>query len=217
MFINRAGGMVLPFMTIYATQQLHFSITKAGLIITAFGAGAIAGGITGGFAIAKIGFYKVQLISLLTSGVFFIILSFQQSFIGVILTVILLSFFSESYRPANSTAIGYYSTPENRVRSFSLNRLAINLGWALGGGLGGFLAVINYHLLFWVDGSSSLLAGILLFKTFSSDRPVMLIKNDIEPVKQHSPYKDPVYMLFIFFCILVCSCFFLFLTCRPFF
>ncbi|MBK8141693.1 MAG: hypothetical protein IPK57_12325 [Chitinophagaceae bacterium] len=60
----------------------------------------------------------------------------------------LLSFVNEAFRPANSTAIAFYSKTENRTRSYALNRLAINIGWAVGSGLGGFLADMSYELLF---------------------------------------------------------------------
>jgi MFS family permease len=80
------------------------------------------------------------------------------------LLVLLLSFCNEAFRPANSTAIAHYSSPENKTRSYSLNRLAVNLGWAFGGGLGGYLASINYHLLFWVDGCTNILAALMFLK-----------------------------------------------------
>ena len=37
-----------------------------------------------------------------------------------------------------------------------------NVGWGVGGALGGFLASINYHLLFWVDGFTNITAAFLL-------------------------------------------------------
>ena len=33
---------------------------------------------------------------------------------------------------------------------------------AVGGALGGFIAAIDYHLLFWVDGSTNILAAIMV-------------------------------------------------------
>jgi len=48
MFINRSGTMVVPFMTIYCTQQLNFSIVQAGFIMALFGGGSIAGAFSGG-------------------------------------------------------------------------------------------------------------------------------------------------------------------------
>ena len=75
----------------------------------------------------------------------------------------ILSLVNEAFRPANNTAIAQYSRPENRTRSYSLNRLAINLGWAIGGTLGGFIASFNYHLLFWIDGFTNIIAAIMLY------------------------------------------------------
>ena len=37
----------------------------------------------------------------------------------------------------------FYSKPENRTRSYALNRLAINLGWAVGGGTGRFFLEVS--------------------------------------------------------------------------
>lgn len=39
MLINRAGTMVIPFMTLYLTQYLDYSISKAGIIMAVFGIG----------------------------------------------------------------------------------------------------------------------------------------------------------------------------------
>jgi len=39
MLINRCGTMVLPFMTLYLTQHLGYSVTDAGIIMAVYGAG----------------------------------------------------------------------------------------------------------------------------------------------------------------------------------
>ena len=64
MLVNRSGTMVIPFMTMYCTQQLHFSLTQAGTVMALFGAGAIAGAFIGGKVTDKFGFYHQQLASL---------------------------------------------------------------------------------------------------------------------------------------------------------
>src|SRR6201990_2558240 len=74
MLINRSGTMVIPFMTIYCTQKLHFSITQAGYIMMCFGAGSVAGGFLGGKITDKYGFYDVQVGALISGGILFMIL-----------------------------------------------------------------------------------------------------------------------------------------------
>lgn len=155
--------MVLPYMTLYLTQKLHYSITNAGIVMAIYGLGAFVGTFLGGRLTDRIGFYYVQLVSLLFSGAALLTLQFITSFPLLCGSVFVFTLFGDAFRPANQTAIAYYSETENRTRAFSLNRLAINLGWSVGGGLGGLLASINYSLLFWADGLTCLTAGIVLW------------------------------------------------------
>ena len=162
MLINRCGTMVLPFLTLYMTQHLGFSVEQAGFVMLFFGAGALCGTFLGGFLTDRFGFYAVQLGSLLWGGLALILLQFVPSFPGLCASVFVFTLFGDTFRPANNVAVSSYSTPETRARAYSLNRLAINLGWSVGGGLGGYLASIDYSLLFWVDGLTCIGAGVAL-------------------------------------------------------
>src|ERR1700742_113835 len=163
MLINRSGTMVIPFMTIYLTQpSMGYSISQAGIVMGLFGLGAVCGGFLGGRITDRIGFHRVQLVTLTGGGFLFMLLGQMKSYPLICLFTFLLSLVNDAFRPANSTAIAFYSKEENRTRSYSLNRLAINLGWAVGGAIGGILASINYHLLFWVDGCTNLFAALLI-------------------------------------------------------
>ncbi len=218
MLINRSGTMVIPFMTIYCTQKLHFSITEAGLIMGLFGLGAIVGAFIGGRITDRFGFYPVQVAALLVGGIMFIITGYQDTFLSLSAGTFILSACNESFRPANATAIVYYSKDENRTRSYSLNRLAINLGWAVGGALGGFLASVNYQLLFWVDGCTNIAAAILLLrllpyiKTGTKHLEEKENKAIVKPA-----YYDKVYLVFIILIILFATCFFQMFTMLPVF
>ena len=48
MFINRNGAMVLPFLSIYVTGHLGYSIEEAGIILGMFGLGSMIGSFSGG-------------------------------------------------------------------------------------------------------------------------------------------------------------------------
>ena len=163
MLINRSGTMVLPFMTLYLTgKDMQRTLTEAGIVMGLFGFGSIIGAYFGGKFSDKIGFHKIQLVTLLFGGIMFIILGQVKSYPLICVFSFLLSLINEAFRPANSSAIAFYSTPENRTRSYSLNRLAINLGWAVGSSIGGLIASYNYELLFWVDGITNISAAIRL-------------------------------------------------------
>ncbi|GGH06580.1 MFS transporter [Mucilaginibacter phyllosphaerae] len=217
MFINRSGTMVVPFMSIYCINQLGFSVVQAGYIMALFGVGAIFGAFIGGKLTDKIGFYDLQVFTLLSGGILFIILGYQRTFLSLAIGTFVLSFCSEAFRPANSTAIAHYSSPENKTRSYSLNRLAVNLGWAFGGGLGGYLASINYSLLFWVDGCTNILAALMLLKLMPR---AAIKKSEVKPVATGpvaSAYQDKTYLWFIFLSTIFGLCFFQFFIMEPVF
>ncbi|MDT3405495.1 MFS transporter [Mucilaginibacter terrae] len=218
LLVNRSGTMVLPFMTIYCTQHLHFTIAQAGIVMSMFGLGSLAGAFLGGKITDKYGFYDVQFGALLSGGLIFLILGFQQSLWSVCLTSFILSVCNDAFRPANSTAVAHYSTPETRTRSYSLNRLAVNLGWAVGGAVGGFIASVNYHLLFWVDGFTNIFSAFLLLKLMPRTGAVKKVLHKAQQAAvTASAYKDGVYLLFLVFTALFATCFFQFFTLQPVF
>lgn len=209
MLINRSGTMVVPFMTLYLTSdKMGYSVGDAGIVFGMFGAGAFCGAWLGGRLTDKIGFYPVQLFTLAVGGILFMVLGQMKTYPLICGFTFLLSFVNEAFRPANSTAIAFYSKEENRTRSYALNRLAINLGWAVGSALGGFLADINYELLFWVDGFTNIGAALLLWlvlKPVSYKPPAKPAVND--PLIQ-SAYKDKTYLSFALITMLFACCFF---------
>jgi predicted MFS family arabinose efflux permease len=61
-----------------------------------------------------------------------------------------------------------YSKPENKTRSVTLIRLAINLGFSAGPAIGGLIiTTMGYSGLFWVDGITCILATILLIRVLN--------------------------------------------------
>lgn len=212
--------MVVPFLTMYCHIQLGFTIPQSGFIMALFGMGAIAGAFLGGRIVDTWGFYPLQLAALLAGGTLFIAVSFLQSYIALCIGTFILSCCNESFRPANATAIAHYSKLENRTRSYSLNRLAINLGWAFGGALGGFIASVNYHLLFWVDGCTNILAALLLLKLLpfiKSGSKRTVNKHEQVTSKATTPYSDKAYMFFILLTVLFAACFFQLFSLQPLF
>lgn len=218
MLINRSGTMVVPFMTMYLTQRYGFSIEKAGLVMSLFGLGAIAGSLMGGKLVDTMGYYYVQMIALIMGGCMFLILGQLRSYRSICGGTLILAILNESFRPANTVAIAHYSKEKNRTRSYSLNRMAINLGWAAGGALGGFLASFNYHLLFWVDGVTNLTAAVLLYITLSPTRNSETEKKKKhQEVIEHSVYRDKTYLYFIVLVFFFALCFFQLFTTIPVF
>ncbi len=216
MLVNRSGTMVIPFMTLYLTDKsMGRTLTEAGIVVSLFGLGSIIGAYLGGKTSDRIGFYKVQLFTLFFGGVLFIMLGQIKSYPLICLITFVLAFVNEAFRPANSSSIAFFSSAENRTRSYSLNRLAINLGWAVGSSVGGFLASKNYQLLFWVDGLTNIFAAGLLIYFLKPSRTTVKRKVPEETTEIRSAYKDKTYLRFILLTTLFAFCFFQLFTTVP--
>ncbi|QIE60555.1 MFS transporter [Rasiella rasia] len=202
-FINRAGAMVIPFLSLYLVNSKGFTLPQVGWIMTCFGLGSLAGTWVGGKLTDAIGFYKVITLSLFFGGLGFIALQFMNSFYGFCLGIFALIFVADAYRPAIFVACDAYSKPKNVTRSIALIRLAINLGFSIGPVIGGLIiARINYTSLFWIDGITCILASVLLFVLL---KPKKLKEEEIETtLVKHgvSPYKNGLYLLLILIMVL---------------
>ncbi|NPA10020.1 MAG: MFS transporter [Chlorobi bacterium] len=213
MLINRAGSMVLPFLGVYMTDHLKFSIENTGIVLSFFGIGSVIGSWLGGFITDRIGEYRVQYLSLLLSVPLFCMIPLFKTEIGVATIILLQSIVSDSFRPANSVAITKYAKPENITRAFSLNRMAINLGFSIGPALGGILSAISYEFLFFSNAFTALVAGILYIVFFRKRNILAKLKarkvqEVIEFKKENSPYRDGKFLVYCFFCMLFSICFF---------
>lgn len=213
MLINRAGSMVLPFLGVYMTDYLKFSIENTGIVLSFFGIGSVIGSWLGGYITDKIGEYKVQSISLLLSVPLFCLIPVFKTEIGVASIILLQSIVSDAFRPANSVAITKYAKPENITRAFSLNRMAVNLGFSIGPALGGILSAISYEFLFFSNALAALSAGILYIIFFRKRNKIARlkarkVKEAVVIKKENSPYRDGRFLVYCFFCMLFSICFF---------
>ncbi|UCH65406.1 MAG: MFS transporter [Ignavibacterium sp.] len=168
--INRAGMMVLPFMALYAVEELEVSPAKAGLILAFYGIGAFISAPFAGKLSDRLGAVILMRISLIGSGLFLIIYSFVTSFIAFLLLTLIWAVIAEAFRPASMSFISDEVPAERRKTAFALNRLAINLGMSVGPVFGGILSTINFSLLFYVDGLTSIAAGVYLIFCGIKDR-----------------------------------------------
>ncbi len=210
MLVNRSGYMAVPFMSLYVTQYLHRSPSDAGLIITLFGVGSILGASAGGKLTDMVGFRPVQILASVISGALFLLFPLVAHFAMLCLLTLIISFFSEAFRPANFTAIAAYASPDTETRSYSLNRLAINIGWAVGSSLGGIMASIDYRLLFVVDGVVSILAGLSILWLLPPAREyIKRIKEKPVSLKVRKPWEDGLFIRFLVLATIFTTCFFL--------
>ncbi|WP_394330717.1 MFS transporter [Lacinutrix jangbogonensis] len=183
-FINRAGTMVIPFLSIYLTEDLNLSLENVGWIMTSFGLGSVVGTWIGGKLTDSIGFYKVMVGSLFLTGLLFIGIQYLKTFESLGIGIFLLMIVADTFRPAMFVAMSTYSKPENKTRSVTLIRLAINLGFSAGPALGGLIiTTLDYSGLFWTDGITCILATFVLFNVLNPKKTVVHDKMKVENPK----------------------------------
>lgn len=180
-FINRSGTMVIPFLSLYLTESLNYTLENVGWIMSAFGVGSVLGSWMGGKLTDKYGFYPVMYLSLALTGILFIGLQFIEEFYAFCFAIFLVMLVADAFRPAMFVAMNTYSKAENKTRSVTLIRLAINLGFSAGPAIGGFIITsINYKGLFWMDGITCLLATLVLINVLHPKKAQVIDEQKVE-------------------------------------
>ena len=158
--INRFGTFVLVFLALYLTRK-GFTAPQAGLAMGAYGCGAIGASIVGGWLADHIGRRNSIVLSMVTSAVVMLLFPRAEAYRVLVGLSCLAGFCAELYRPAAAALIADVTTPAERVTAFALYRLAINLGFAAGPAVGGFLATRSFTFLFVGDALTSLVYAVI--------------------------------------------------------
>ncbi len=215
--VNRAGAMVIPFLSLYLTNYLGFSLGQVGWVISCFGLGSLAGVFVGGKMADRIGYYRVLKYSLIATGVVFLGLQFVKDFYLLCFGVFLLTLVADTFRPAVWVALDDYSLPKNRTRSVTLIRLAINLGFSLGPALGGLIITyVSYKGLFWVDALSCFAAAWILGRYLYQKSRVQT-SQERKDRAGIPPLKDRPYLVFWVSMFLISFAFMQFFSTIPLF
>lgn len=227
MLINRMGSMVIPFLGIYMSSELNFTKPQIGMVLGCFGMGSVCGSWLGGWLTDKLGNFKVQTASLIAVIPLFLILPLFRTFEGLASMIFILSLVADTFRPANSVSVARYAKPENITRAYSLNRMAVNLGFSIGPALGGFLAKFSYNWIFYGNAIAAGLAAIVFIYFFSNrksnqrmekvDIPLAAASVAPAPVKDKNAYTDGLFIVFNILCCLFSMAFFQLLSTLPLF
>lgn len=159
-FVNRLGTFVLPFLTLYLTGA-GFSPAQAGGAIACYGLGGLIAQVTGGLIADRLGRRNTIALSMFGASVFTLALWQAESLASVYPITFTLALFAELYRPASGALIADLLPAEQRVTAFTLYRLTVNVGWAAGLAIGGFLADRNFAYAFVGDAITSATFGVI--------------------------------------------------------
>ena len=168
--------------------------------MSCFGLGSVCGSFLGGVLTDRIGFFKVMYLSLLSSSICFVAMKEMKTFWPLCLGIFVLAVIYELFRPANLTAIEAFSEKENLTRSLGLVRLAVNLGYAVGPFMGGYVASeLGYDFLFIFNGLALFTGGAVFYFLFRNKkhRATTETISEKERAALQMPWKDLKYLTYI--------------------
>ena len=170
--INRLGGFVVPFLTLYLTTQREIPVSQAALMVSLFGAGSFIAQLTGGELTDRLGRRPVMLTSFLVTPAAMIVLGLSQVIPLIAVSTFAVGFFTNLYRPAVGAAIADLVPSESRTRAYGYNYWAINLGAAIAPVIAGLLAKYTYLALFIGDALTTFAFGLIVYFGIRETRPV---------------------------------------------
>lgn len=170
--INRLGGFVIPFLTLYLTDQRGVSVSQAALMVSLFGAGSFSASLAGGEIADRIGRRPVLLISFLAAPVNMLALGLSRPLPLIAMLCFSQGFLTDLYRPAVGAAIADLVPPEARTRAYGYIYWAINVGAAVAPAVAGQMAHLNYLLLFAGDAVTTFIFGLIVLLGLRETRPL---------------------------------------------
>lgn len=184
-FVNKAGTYIVPYLTIVLMRDFRLSPVEAGLAVAAYGFGSLVSVFAGGQTADRLGRRSTMLLSLFGSGLLALCLGFAPNLQAFVLLLLGFGFLADLFQPAASAIVTDLVPPEQRKVGFAGLRLAINLGFAAGVVVGGFLVDWDWRFLFWGDGLSTLAYGLVILLFISETRPARR-----EGEVAESPFRD---------------------------
>ncbi|MCU0655156.1 MAG: MFS transporter [Polyangiaceae bacterium] len=206
-FLNRLGGFVVPFLSIFLTEQRGQSPAEVGWLLALYGLGGLAASLSGGALADRVGRRSTLATSLLLSAAAMGQLAWQrdEGMLGV--SLLALGFFGELYRPALQAMVADL-VPEGppRVAAFGALYWAANLGFACSTMLAGLLASQSFRMLFLGDALTTLGFAAVALLLLPETRPVSAASSP--PRALLSPFLDPRFVSFLVANSLLVLCFF---------
>lgn len=161
--INQLGAFVQTFILLYLTFRGD-SIGVAGLCLAAYSVGSIFGTLLGGELTHRLGPRTTITLAMLASAPLVASIPFVATVpVALFLVVGLAGLVTQAYRPAAAVLLSDLMPEEHQVMGFSMMRIALNTGAALAPLIAAGLILVDWDLLFYLDGATALLYGLLAY------------------------------------------------------
>ena len=216
--INSVGsGLTMPFLSLYLTSRLNFSMTEVGVLYALYAAVSMISEVAAGPLIDRLGRKPIMLFSLfggaLTNlGLGVASLSpFAGGMARLALLAVLIPFAgltNTALVPATNAMVADLVDRDRRAQAYGLLRVVQNLGIAIGPAVGGFTAARSYLALFAIAALASALYGLIALLRLRETKPqgtsAAQVADSDAPSAQGlgSVLRDRVFLLFGSLCLL---------------
>ncbi|MFD8255939.1 MDR family MFS transporter [Streptomyces werraensis] len=169
--VNRLGAFVATFMALYLTLDRGYSASYAGLVVALHGLGGVISSLGAGVMTDRLGRRPTLLVAQTATAFSVALLGFVHHPVAIAAVAFLVGMASSASRPAVQAMMADIVRPEDRIRAFSLNYWAINLGFAISSVGAGFIAEVSYLAGFLIEAGMTLLCAVLVFVKLPESRP----------------------------------------------
>ncbi|MCG8966835.1 MULTISPECIES: MDR family MFS transporter [Streptomyces] len=169
--VNRLGAFVATFMALYLTLDRGYSASYAGLVAALHGLGGVVSSLVAGVMTDRLGRRPTLLVAQTSTAASVALLGFMRDPVAIAAVAFLVGMASNASRPAVQAMMADIVRPEDRIRAFSLNYWAINLGFAISSMGAGFIAEFSYLAGFLIEAGMTLVCAVLVFVKLPESRP----------------------------------------------
>ncbi|KUN45259.1 transporter [Streptomyces olivochromogenes] len=192
--VNRLGAFVATFMALYLTLDRGYSASYAGLVASLHGLGGVVSSLGAGVMTDRLGRRPTLLVAQTSTAASVALLGFMHDPVSIAAVAFLVGMASNASRPAVQAMMADIVRPEDRVRAFSLNYWAINLGFAVSSMAAGFIAEFSYLAGFLIEAGMTLACALLVFAKLPESRPVQNAKEARDDVGLGTVLRDRRFM-----------------------
>ncbi|MFF2124890.1 MDR family MFS transporter [Streptomyces olivochromogenes] len=192
--VNRLGAFVATFMALYLTLDRGYSASYAGLVASLHGLGGVVSSLGAGVMTDRLGRRPTLLVAQTSTAASVALLGFMHDPVSIAAVAFLVGMASNASRPAVQAMMADIVRPEDRVRAFSLNYWAINLGFAVSSMAAGFIAEFSYLAGFLIEAGMTLACALLVFAKLPESRPVQNAKGAKDDVGLGTVLRDRRFM-----------------------
>ncbi|MGX1759472.1 MDR family MFS transporter [Streptomyces lydicus] len=171
--INRLGAFVATFLALYLTVERGYSASYAGLVGALYGLGGVISSVGAGVLTDRLGRRPTMLAAQLATAASVALLGFMEDPVAIAAVAGVVGMATNASRPAVQAMMADIVAPEDRVRAFSLNYWAINLGFAVSSTAAGLIAQHGYLALFLGESALVLACAMVVFWKLPESRPAV--------------------------------------------